>query len=58
MQLLNGTSSIGKSAVGTFTAGSGTNLVVSKKAMDAGKFAAIARAKKKKTTERKLKKNN
>jgi len=33
----------GKSAVGTFTAGSGTNLVVSKKAQDAGKFDAIAK---------------
>ncbi|HEX2915708.1 MAG TPA: ABC transporter substrate-binding protein [Chloroflexia bacterium] len=33
----------GKSAVGTFTAGSGTNLVVSKKAQDSGKFPAIAK---------------
>ncbi|MBN9389063.1 MAG: extracellular solute-binding protein [Chloroflexi bacterium] len=33
----------GKSAVGTFTAGSGTNLVVSKKAADAGKLPVIAK---------------
>ncbi len=33
----------GKSASGTFTAGSGTNLVVSKKAQDSGKFPAIAK---------------
>jgi len=33
----------GKNDVGWFTAGSGTNLVVSKKAQDAGKFDAIAR---------------